>query len=80
MTIIVIAVVVVIVDIIYYYYCCNRIVKYVTVFVRMDQNLDQTCEEHRPLPQLNNKYYFFFLSFFNFPNTKHSIVKVFSFL
>ena len=51
MTIIVIAVVVVIiVDIIYYHYCCNRIVKYATVFVRMDQNLDQTCEEHPLTP------------------------------
>ena len=79
MTITVITIVVFIVDVIYYYCCCNRIVKYATVFVRMDQNLDQTCEEH-PLPQLITKYYFFFLSFFNFPNTKHSIVKVFSFL
>ena len=51
MTIIVIAVVVYIVDIIYYYYCCcNRIVKYATMFVRMDQNLDQTCEEHPLTP------------------------------
>ena len=50
MTIIVIAVVVPIVDIICYYFCCNRIVKYATVFVRMDQNLDQTCEEHPLTP------------------------------
>ena len=79
MTITVITVVVVIVDIIYYYCCCNRIVKYATVFVRMDQNLDQTCEEH---PLTPSQYYvlLFFLSFLNFPYTKHSIVKVFSFL
>ena len=50
MTIIVITVVVFIFDIIYYYYCCNRIVKYATVFVGMDQNLDQTCEEHPLTP------------------------------
>ena len=50
MTIIVIAVVIVIVDIIYYYYCCNRIVKFATVFVRINQNLDQTCEEHPLTP------------------------------
>ena len=46
---VVVVVVVVVVDMIYYHCCCNRIVKYVRVFVRMDQNLDQTCEEQPPL-------------------------------